>query len=762
MNRKKKICVILLAALLHCLLPASAMAQRKDTTLTFTREQLSTRTVTGEDGNQYTRLEYQGLTPRREACSPELPYRHITLPIPVNARNVTLQVSTGGASSLKLREKVYPIQWPRITTIPSRPPGFAACSPSVYGSTDGFPVETAYITDVSGSTDTEKRVGIAVCPLKYFPLQDKCDFYGEIQISVSYELAPTRKLSPLAAETCPTELPLYEYCIITSRSLAQSFSRLKGWIRQKGMDAGIVCLEDILSDPAIEGDTVSALYDDAGKIRQYLQYGYKYGGTRYVLFGGNDSIVPVRYGTGEYDWSDYDSYRGELPSDFYFAELNSNWNVDGDTLLGEHFPIVFGECYMDYKAELSVGRILCTTPQEIANYTDKLLLYEINPGRGDRSYLRKAFLSQADGMQELDEAHKVAKDITDIFPDTTIISEFPSYNDDNPTAPTGNGIISEMNHHYGYVSWFSHGFPAYIATMTKGNNASLTTLNAVTSLDNFHYHGIEKDEAGNGLDCLNNKDYPMVAYSIACNIASFDNFKQNRYGNFLTFARSFTTGKDYGGPALIGNTRVGFEEHSYIVQQCFNNYMRSYGIGESLNKAKLYNSDDEGRHHHSLTINVVGCPDLNVWTALPERQDATIAYGQDGVTINPINYSDSTYICLYPLDKNRKAYTLPGNFGNGANTIQGAENCMITLKGRNCLPAFLPLALQNTNVSGDNYIQAADVKVGSDVRNGEQGSVTFEAGSVTEMETTGQVAFTRNVTVQKGAQLIIKQSSIRK
>ena len=756
MNRKKKICVILLAALLHCLLPASAMAQRKDTTLIFTREQLSTRTVTGEDGNQYTRLEYQGLTPRREACSPELPYRHITLPIPVNARNVTLRVSTGGASSLELREKVYPIQWPRITTIPSRPPGFAACSPSVYGSADGFPVETAYITDVSGSTDTEKRVGIAVCPLKYFPLQDKCDFYGEIQISVSYELAPTRKLSPLAAETCPTELPLYEYCIITSRSLAQSFSRLKGWIRQKGMDAGIVCLEDILSDPAIEGDTVSALYDDAGKIRQYLQYGYKYGGTRYVLFGGNDSIVPVRYGTSTFDNWDYDAYEGKLPSDFYFAELNSNWNVDGDTLLGEWYSGI------DYKAELSVGRILCTTAQEIVNYTDKLLLYEINPGRGDRSYLRKAFLSQADKMQELDEAHKVAKDITDIFPDTTIVSEFPSWNDDNPTAPTGNDIISEMNSHYGYASWFCHGFPAYIATKTEGNNASLTIQNALTSLDDFHYREIDIEEEGNGLDCLNNKDYPMIAYSIACNIASFDGFKQNRYGNFLTFARSFTTGKDYGGPALIGNTRVGYEDFTYVVQQSFNHYMRSYDIGESLNKAKLYNSDDIGRHHHSLTVNVVGCPDLNVWTALPERLNAIISYGQDATTINPITCPDSTYICVCPLDKSIKCYTLPGNFGNGAKTIPGAVNCAVTLKGRNCLPRFFPLVLQNTSVSGSNYIQTTDVKVGSDVRDGEQGNVTFESGSTTEIETTGTVTFTKNVTIEKGAQFVIKQSDIRK
>lgn len=754
MNNKIKFFTVLLCYLL----PASAATLRKDTVVTFSREQLGIGTTTGEDGNRYVRLEYPGMTANREVSCPALLGRRITLPIPVDARNVVLQVSTGAASSVELQEKVFPLQWPRIITLPSRHPGFAACNPAIYGCADGFPEMAAYITDISGSTNTEKRVGIDICPMKYFPTENRLDFYGEMRISVSYDLDETRKQSSLAAGTCPTALPLYEYCIITSQSLAKSFSRLKGWIRQKGMDAGVVCVEDILADPAIVGDTVSGLYDDAGKIRQYLQYGYKYGGTRYVLFGGNDSIVPIRYGTGYRNGWDYDSNWGEDPSDFYFAELNSDWKRDGDTTLGTYYHEI------DYKAELSVGRILCTMAQEVANYTDKLLLYEINPGRGDLSYLKKAFFLQTDWLQKNNEAHKVANEILDAFPDTTFLSEFPSYKDSFPSAPTGNDVISEMNNHYGYVSWFCHGYPPYIVTMTTGDNEGPgdTILNAVTSLDNFRNSRIERDETGNGLDCLNNKDYPMIAYSIACNIAAFDGFKKHKYGDYLTFARSFTTGKDYGGPALIGNTRVGFEDETYHVQQSFNDYMRHYGIGASLNMAKLSPKNDRDRHHHFLVVSVIGCPDLNIWTALPERQDATIAYGQDAVTLNPVSYSDSTYICVYPLDKDRRAYTLPGNFGNGANTIPGAENCMITLKGRNCLPAFLPLALQNTNVSGDNYIQATDVKAGSDVREGEQSSVTFEAGSTTNIETTGQVTFTKNVTIEKGAQLVIKSSNVRK
>ncbi len=189
--------------------------------------------------------------------------------------------------------------------------------------------------------------------------------------------------------------------------------------------------------------------------------------------------------------------------------------------------------------------------------------------------------------------------------------------------------------------------------------------------------------------------------------------------------------------------------------------MREYPIGESLNMAKLYNPDKTDLHHHSLLVNVIGCPDLNIWTATPIRQKAGIGYGQSSVTITPEVYSDSTYVSIYPLDKDKKAYLIPMTLHNGTMSIAGAENSLITLKGRNCLPWILPLNLQNTTISGGNYVQATDVNVGSDIRNGEQGNVVFKSGSNTEIEKTGTVTLGKNVTIEKGAQLYIKQSTIR-
>lgn len=75
------------------------------------------------------------------------------------------------------------------------------------------------------------------------------------------------------------------------------------------------------------------------------------------------------------------------------------------------------------------------------------------------------------------------------------------------------------------------------------------------------------------------------------------------------------------------------------------------------------------------------------------------------------------------------------------------------------------LKLQSAIVSGCNCIQTSGVKVGSDIsdiRKGSQGDVVFESGSYTVMEKTGKVMLTKNVVVEKGAQLVIKPSTIRK
>ena len=88
-------------------------------------------------------------------------------------------------------------------------------------------------------------------------------------------------------------------------------------------------------------------------------------------------------------------------------------------------------------------------------------------------------------------------------------------------------------------------------------------------------------ESANGLDNLTNKDYPMIVYSTSCTITPFDVIEGlEEYPNI---GQSLTLGKDYGGPALIGNTREGLVYTSTLYQLFFNDY-----IINRLNFRKLY------------------------------------------------------------------------------------------------------------------------------------------------------------------------------
>lgn len=389
------------------------------------------------------------------------------------------------------------------------------------------------VTDISCFGTGEKLVGIDICPIAYYPQNEKFELARTIPVRVSYTL-PKPKLAvvrTVKADESPVGLPFYEYCVITSRELADAFTRLVGWESQKGLDAGVVCVEDILSEPAIKGDTISHLYDDAGKVRQYLQYAYKYGKTKYVLFGGNDQILPIRYGFSEEIYT-YISFRERMvPSDFYFSELNSDWDKNHNNVLGE-------EDITDYGPELEVGRLLCTKTEDVVNYTDKLIRYEMNPGNGDYTYLCRGLFTEANQMQKERQANMLAASMKEILLQTHIVSCSTA---EEAESVTGTDMIQTMRKHYGYVSWLNHGEPTAIIADAVGNrktNYGIAAVNGDTSA--------VRKESCNGLDSLLNREYPMIAYSIACTITPFDDANPEYIGH-ANIGQSFTLGKGYGG-----------------------------------------------------------------------------------------------------------------------------------------------------------------------------------------------------------------------
>lgn len=724
-----------------------ALGENVTQTVHFSYSELKCDTITGEDGQLYELLCH----PETENDDynvgfPSLPVKYITIRLPYTADDISLTSQSLNATSHVLDNKIYPIQELESTSIVPRDYKFIPCKKEIYDSSASYPSDQAKITEISCAGYGDRHVVVAIYPITYHPTEDSYDFCEDIELTLSYNHSPQRKQAlNRKGRAIDIGIPFYEYCVITSRELTPAFTRLVAWKREKGLNAGVVCKEDILNNSYIVGDTVSSIYDDAGKIRQYLQYAYDSGTTKYVLFGGNDQVLPIRYGTGTKDSWGADGYN-KIPSDLYYSELNSNWNIDGDQYYGEISDS------LDYGSELYVGRILCTNSTEIHNYTDKLLRYELNPGNGDFSYLKKALYTQVDEMQEGHEQDSVAAQLHNTFPIDTIFSEIPTCYDLNPTSPFGNDVIAEMNKHYGYVSWGGHGHPNGISVKSDGRHIS--HIYAITSVQgNVPYL---MHESANGLDNLTNRDYPMFAYSISCTITPFDTY--NEYTEFPNMGQSFTLGKDYGGPVLIGNTREGKYPSSSKMQMKFNEYIiNDPMVGAAQNYAKMNYNDHYLRH----SSNIIGCPNIRIWTDIPTSFFAVLTYNTNNCIISANSSITDAEIGIRNItDAEETADTLNFNPSLGAKILTNAENSLITLTGKNCLPQIMPLIFQNDTLQGTHYAIVKDVTCGRDVRNGTIGNVIFDNNSDYTFETKGTFKLTKGVTIKQGAQLKVIPSEI--
>lgn len=567
-----------------------------------------------------------------------------------------------------------------------------------------------------------------------------------------------------------SSLPYYEYCVITNRALKDAFTRLITWKRQKGVDAGIICFEDIL-DSGISGDLTSRIYDSAGKIRQYLRNSYDAGITKYVLFGGNYQILPIRYGSADNFEEGYTPVEEhKIPTDLYFSDLFSKWNGDGDEHYGEPTDTLY------FRNDIAVGRLLCTTAEEIENYTDKLLKYELYPGNGNFSYLKKAFFdrtiysSSNSYFSMVDEVSSLFSGGIDQITDSASV---------DAQYPSGEDVITAMGGH-GYVSWSGYGEPYSAFVKYYANNLYYYRY-AIISKQGVISRNDILSESGNSLDCLVNRDYPMIAYSTSSSQIPFDSYYMYDYGdnsNFPNMGQSFTLGKDYGGPAMIGNTRYGMFDISYQLQSRFNmEVQNNHSIGEAHVKAKYYmynnHPQDLTYHYTALSSNLLGCPEMKMWTEIPEIFNGTIRYditGNDSIIV------ENAELCQTDVKMGIRHVAESDDYscyediyidGDGISTPNiGFKNCLLTLTRRNCLPQIMKLTLQGTPMQGRHYIITKDVSCGSNQINidneegYEDGRVVFKNGSDYIFEKNGTFKFTKNVKIEKGAKLKVIDSNV--
>ncbi len=770
-------------------------------------------------GVTYTTVNYGDLFNGGEPGTPSLPIDYLKFSVPYNATNFSVTATLSNNMTQYIDHLVYPCQPPRMMS-DTTPVVVTLPDSATYGFNSFYPSQPAWVVDEGFLAGENHIVTVAVMPIAFkhktgvLSSSDQLRRSGTVRLTLRYDLSDSLAMYPIVRNDTalrnegyrltesmvvnPTNVEAYApdiamdtmivinpnsgdglnvvpssgsgldpmdpktgghqmggfpYLIVTTPELEHSLRRIAALKKQKGYNVKIVTMNDVMNDTTVnQGDIIQradgsyhiAYNDSAGALRQYLKSCYYKYDTQYVLFAGKD--IPFRY---------KQFYETNAPSDLYFSDLNADWSADT----------------VDRAPELYVGRIMPRNDQHVANYTDKLLRYELNPGDGDRTYLKRALYTEGHDLTKANEVRDLKQFADSIFPNSCVMREDTSA---NRRFPSGVDIVNEINDtKYGYLSFHSHAYP--LGFITYGFRRDLTCpnepyyflwaidsvriTNGVNTTGDFQY--------GNGLNNITNRLFPCVSYSVGCITMPYDTL--SFYGsNNLNIGESFTLGKDYGGPAFLGNTRdgvIGYSSslESTFIQQIKNSHHYNIGKAEALSKSNF--CGDHSFTENNTTIidksylncvhNLLGDPEFEIWTDTPQEfTNIQVTRSDDRITVSGINTASTIVACYSNDGKWRKTSPLARVSFTGI-----SPNSTVMVYKHNYIPYIAPLLLQNENLSNSQYVIASNVIAGAAVDNNRtQGDVVITSGVEYEIEASGTVTLQNGFKVEKGATFAVYPS----
>lgn len=572
------------------------------------------------------------------------------------------QITASSYSNISGSYYVYPTQEPIPTLAGGTPPDFVDPDDAVYSSASYYPGILAECVEMGFFDGANKIAKIAVYPLQYSPANERLVLYTSITVNLQFTSSSDDPVYPEVRNgwaielyqnaleamvinpedidtygSMPEEdntlfyqqdnLYWYPFTVITSESKASYYNNFVEWQRMKGIYAGIVTTEDIYAE--YTGDLISGIYDNPGKIRQYLADGWEHYGVVYALLGGDETICPPRKA-----WHSAE----DIPADVYFTDFNGDWDVQHPGYYGEQ-----GFDDVDFDPEIFVGRLTASTSQHVTNWRNKLKDYEILPG--SRDHLMNMLWTQADQLQQQQQVQNFITN-TSWFQGTgityDIMEEEPYYYSSPPTGPTGEDVIDQINSEdYGMISHYNHGWYNSASMMTNGinggNHKEIYSCNDYDPLwGNSSYENMTNED-----------DVFPILYSISCSGGFYDSPSD------IPLSEGFTVDNSHGGPAAVCNSRNGLVFSSvyhqvYFLQNIYVNGIN--GIGLAFGTAKYATAN----YYVKMSITLFGSPSMYVWNTEPQEFtsiDHPLSIMEGGNSSFPVDagVADAT-ICIYQED----------------------------------------------------------------------------------------------------------------
>jgi len=415
---------------------------------------------------------------------------------------------------------------------------------------------------------------------------DRVDF--TIQYDKTYEKLP--ELSDSAFESIASKLfvnytegqqwyeqPLsvsgtdqFDFLIVLSDSRLESavseFVKYKE--EEEGFKVKVVSLGEIT--PQSDGSTTEK------QIRNYIKEHYLEWGIKYVMLVGDVRSLPMCYMYPEpNETRDEDAksrYIGRTPTDFFYAELDSNWDYDGDKLPGEFEEDT--DYVEDFYPDIFVGRIPFDDPEKVSQALNSVIKYE----KSEESFRKSSLLVGAmlyyaeegtirqDGALALNFAcenylEPAGFSVTSMYEKE---GTKPSVFESDLPLTNENFSASLKSNKYGLILLNAHGSPQYVARKywvdSNGNgkvdDGEIKWIELITPTDLNGY-----------------KLSPSVFYFASCETA---------WPERNSFAKATLS---RGAAAFIGASRVSYGGGT--IDPILENFTKhfaldNFGIGDSL------------------------------------------------------------------------------------------------------------------------------------------------------------------------------------
>lgn len=525
-----------------------------------------------------------------------------------------------------------------------------------------------------------------------------------------------------------------DYIIITSDSLKTSYMRLAEWKTRKGVPTKIATVESITAAyPSVSTQMA---------IKRYLRAQYEVNGAlKYVLLGGDDTIVPVAYCKNPIH-----SSPNYIPADLYYVCFNGDfdWDADKNGIRGEKSDQV------DFTPYLAISRLPVRTNTDVSVYVDRLLEYELSPKYKHNILMAGTSLNK--GERYINQAEQMGEKLFNSFGEEWGGERKRMYNsvydfDDGDRRFRHYLLDKYMGKGFSFVDVITHGGKDLWETQAWPNYTCVDALQ------------------------LDNPDAHTIITTISCDTNFFDCLPESEDNANIDpcLSEAFIRNPTSGVIAYLGSSRSGWyssqsnygpslEYNEEFYKQIVKGTALPMSFGKAVMEAKLKKSSnantDDAYKFLQFSLNAIGDTEMPVLVSAPQKNHLNLRVSGDDCFYSCD--ADNTTLCLtesvgYPFDGDYRIFSAGRN-----GVVTGIPlDFSIAATASGYIPVMKRVkTLQNTTISESAKISVDILLAGCDMTTAvSKGDVVVSGGKL-EIEAE-EIILGPGVTFKKGAEVII-------